>query len=118
MDVASVALPKHDELPGRSLVPQVRGVKVDERTLYFEHEGNRAVHEGRWKLVALRGEPWELYDVEQDRTELLDLSSQYTKVMEGLAKKFDTWADANHVTPFPDDYNVQYLKVTSKANGS
>ena len=39
------------------------------RTLYFEHESNRAIREGNWKLVALKYQPWELYDMTTVRTE-------------------------------------------------
>ena len=45
------------------------------RTLYWEHEGNRAVRRGDFKLVAVHGGPWELYDLEKDRTELSDLAA-------------------------------------------
>ena len=42
--------------------------------MFWEHEGNRAVRSGQWKLVAQHGQDWELYDMEEDRTELKDLS--------------------------------------------
>ncbi|MDO8834608.1 MAG: hypothetical protein Q7V01_03390 [Vicinamibacterales bacterium] len=39
--------------------------------IYWEHEGNRAVRRGRWKLVSRfeGGNPWELYDMESDRND-------------------------------------------------
>ena len=39
----------------------------EEDVLFFEHEGTRAVREGRYKLTALRGDSWKLYDMERDR---------------------------------------------------
>ena len=56
---------------GRSLRPLIEGrAEPEDRTLFWEHEGNRAVRQGRWKLVAVHDEPWELFDMEADRTEL------------------------------------------------
>ena len=81
------------------------------RTLYFEHEGNRAVREGAWKLVALRDQPWELYDFSNLRTEMKDLARDHPEIVNSLSKKWDTWATENFVTPMPKDYQVKYLKV-------
>ena len=60
-------------MAGMSLMPALRGGRMPARTLYFEHEGHRAVREGRYKLTALRGESWKLYDMDRDRTEMDDL---------------------------------------------
>ena len=102
-------------MAGTSLMPALRGEKLPERTLYFEHEGTRAVREGRYKLTALRGEPWKLYDTERDRTEIDDLSEQQPQRVATLAKKWDTWAAENQVTPLPESYPVHYLR-RSKAS--
>jgi arylsulfatase len=77
-------------LEGRSLVPAFRGEPAAPRTLFWEHEGHRAVRDGRWKLVARKGQPWELYDIEADRTELHDLSAREPDRVTRLAA---TWAD-------------------------
>jgi arylsulfatase len=50
------------------LVDQVNQSSKKERVLFFEHQGNRAVREGKWKLVAFDDKPWELYDFSNDRT--------------------------------------------------
>jgi len=77
----------------------------DDRILYWEHEGNRAIRQGRWKLVSeypgawssLRPYPkggnWELYDLEKDRTETEDLSASYPEVVERLSAEWTHWAD-------------------------
>ena len=82
------------------------------RTLYFEHEGHRAVREGRYKLTALRGQPWKLYDMERDRTEIDDLSAKQPGRVESMSKKWDAWAEENQVTPLPASYRVDYLRRT------
>ncbi|MEX1027014.1 MAG: arylsulfatase [Candidatus Paceibacterota bacterium] len=97
-------------MAGTSLLPLLQGGTVDARPLYFEHEGHRAVIEGRWKLVALRDESWELYDVDADRTELNNLVTEHPQVARRLSSQWDQWARENHVTPFPSDYGVDYLK--------
>ena len=48
---------------GQSLVRCFDSDDVQPRTLYWEHEGNRAIREGDWKLVGLRNQKWELYDM-------------------------------------------------------
>jgi arylsulfatase len=111
LEVTGAAYPRHETLPlpGRSLLPILAGEATEPRTLFFEHEGNRAVMDGRWKLVAVRGGPWELYDTETDRTELRDLATAHPDVVQSLAAKWDQWASENHVTPLPRDYKVGYF---------
>ncbi len=97
-------------MAGRSLLPALRGARMPERTLYFEHEGHRAVREGRYKITALRGGPWSLYDMQRDRTETQNLAAEHPKIVEDLSRKWDVWAAANNVTPFPRSYAVDYLR--------
>lgn len=73
-----------------------------ERTLFWEHEGNRAVRRGDWKLVAVHGGPWELYDLKKDRTELLDLASAQPDRVEALSSLYDEWAEGSGVKPWTD----------------
>ena len=101
-------------LPGKNLLPMLRGRKLADRMLFFEHEGNRAVRNGRWKLVALRNRRWELYDISKDRTEQRDLSSKRRDIVKRMSKAWDQWAAENHVTPLPDDYGVKYVPKTTK----
>lgn len=96
-------------LPGQSFLPILDGSDQVERTLYFEHEGHRAIRKGSFKLVARRGRAWELYDLDEDRTELHDLSKAQPERVEAMAKSWDEWAAANYVTPMPDDYDVGYM---------
>ncbi len=99
LDAAGAKYPKtfagHDITPteGVSLLPALRGEPLPRsQPLFWEHEGNRAVRDGKWKLVAQFGKPWELYDMESDRSETHDVASeQGTKVSE-LSAKYDAWA--------------------------
>lgn len=96
-------------MPGEDLVAQLDSDSSAFRTLYFEHESNRAIREGNWKLVALKYQPWELYNMTTLRTEGKDVSEKYHDVVSRLSSKWDTWAEENHVTPLPKDYKVKYL---------
>ena len=73
------------------------------RLLCWEHEGNRALREGRWKLVSLAGAAWELYDMDTDRAEMHDLAARDPERVKDLAAKWDAWAARTHVLPRPGD---------------
>jgi arylsulfatase len=102
-------------MAGTSLFPALRGKRLPERTLFFEHEGTRAVRDGRYKVTPLRGGPWKLYDMKRDRTELEGLADQHPQRVAQMAKKWDTWAAENQVTPLPENYPVNYLRKTEPA---
>ncbi|MDF1858687.1 MAG: arylsulfatase [Verrucomicrobiales bacterium] len=97
-------------LPGVDLIEQINHGTAEERTLFFEHQGNRAVRRGKWKLVALDDQPWELYDFSVDRTEMNDLAGKYPERVAEMNKAWETWGAENQVTPLPDDLGVKYLK--------
>ena len=86
---------------GRSLVPAFVGKPIQRDALYWEHQGNRAIRLGKWKLVAANREPWELYDMERDRTELDDLAGEYPDRVEELAQQWEAWAKRCGVQPWP-----------------
>ncbi len=81
--------------PGRSLLPVFRGVPHGgaDDGLFWEHEGNRAIRRGSWKLVALAGGPWELYDMSVDRTESNDLADSRKDLVADLQMRYHAWAD-------------------------
>ncbi len=80
-------------LAGRSLVPVLQGRRVSERTLGWEHEGNRAIRIGDWKLVAPFRGGWELYKLTSDRTELNNLAAKNPANVKELAAAWQQWAD-------------------------
>lgn len=80
-------------MEGQSLVPALQGRTVSrERPLFWEFNGNHAVRDQKWKLVAERGRPWELYDLSADRSETTDLASRQPNRVAKLAKQYDDWA--------------------------
>jgi arylsulfatase A-like enzyme len=83
---------------GVSLLPAFSGQPLARsQPIFFNHEDNRAVRDGRWKLVALAGRSWELYDMESDRTELNDVSARYPDRVAAMAAQYDAWAKRTRV---------------------
>jgi arylsulfatase len=63
--------------PGKSLAPAfATDTTIQRDSLWWLHEGNRAVRVGDWKLVAAKDDPWELYDLRTDRAEQNNLAAQ------------------------------------------
>ncbi len=88
---------------GKSILAMLEGGRGDgNRLLFWEHEGNRAVRKGKWKLVALGpGEAWELYDIETDRIESKNLAADKPGIVKDLAAEYDQWAARCGVIAYP-----------------
>ena len=88
-------------LEGLSLRPVFGGVNPNREALYWEHEGNRAVRMGDWKLVAKHGQPWELYDITRDRVEANDRSAMDADRVREMAAMYEAWAARVGVVAWP-----------------
>ena len=85
-------------LEGVSLLPAFLGQPLRRgKPLFWEHEGNRAVRDGAWKAVQKFKGPWELYNIEADRTELRDLAVAEPERLRLLAAAWEAWAAASFV---------------------
>ena len=81
-------------LPGTSFRPLLEGQEEDgSRTIFWEHIGNRAVRDGDWKLVAKKGDPWELYNMSLDRSETLNLIEEEPEIASRLQASYEAWAE-------------------------
>ena len=103
-------------MEGKSLVPVFADNLLDREALYWEHEGNRAVRIGDWKLVSkphrrpraldlieeLPLEEWELYNMEEDRSETNNMAEMYPDKVVEMADKWMVWARRVHVVPKPE----------------
>jgi arylsulfatase len=85
---------------GRSLVPVFRGDKRQAPVYYWEHEGNRAVREDRWKLVSKFPDAWELYDIRADRVERNNLAARHPDHVRRMSSMYDAWAARCGVEPW------------------
>ena len=89
-------------LEGESLVPLIQGRKWQrERPIFWEHEGNRAVRDGNWKLVRQYPGNWELYDMEKDRTESNDLAEKEKGRVEEMVRMYGEWSEHCGVLEWP-----------------
>jgi arylsulfatase len=125
VDVAGATYPKtfkgHDITPmeGKSLLPAFAGKTIERDAIFWEHEGNRAVRQGDWKLVAKApAGKWELYNMIADRTEMHDLASAEPQKAKELQAKWEAWAKRANVLPWPwkPEYGGKEEVVGSTAN--
>lgn len=92
---------------GNSLAPLLRGVDqpVHTEPIYWEHEGNAAMRWGKWKLVREYEKPWELYDIDRDRTEMNNLATSHSAQRDEMVAKWEQWA-TEHEVAFPKRFNM------------
>jgi arylsulfatase len=121
LDAAGAAYPSEFQgrpvqpLEGESFLPALcgRGPDVRDRPLFWEHEGNRAMLDpaGQWKLVSRTVEssngPWELYDLETDRTELDDRAGREPGRVRNMAAAYTDWAARCGVLALRDGRLIQ-----------
>ncbi|MDP1589341.1 MAG: arylsulfatase [Prosthecobacter sp.] len=108
VDLAGANYPKeHAEntiqpMEGVSLAPVFKGGSLMRpQPLFWEHEGNRAIRSGEWKLVSKHPGGWEIYNITTDRTEMNDLAAQQPERVKEMASQWDAWAKRVGVMPWP-----------------
>jgi len=102
---------------GMSLLPALAGKKLNREYLFWEHEGNRAIRMGRWKLVSKLNTPmqftpedensWELYDLEKDPSETEDLAAEHPDRVRKMAAKWEEEAVRLKAKPWPWEENAR-----------
>jgi arylsulfatase len=107
VDIANATYPRElngipiQPLEGISLRPSFEGSPISRNSpLYWEHEGNRAIRMGQWKLVSKYPGDWELYDIEADRTEMVDLAKLYSARVQEMSGLWEAWANRVGVKPW------------------
>ncbi len=97
-------------LEGKSMVPALKNpdLPIHDTPIFWEHEGNRAVRQGKWKIVSKfdAGKndfgPWELYDIDSDASELNNLVSQQKDRTAQMAESYENWARAKNVADWQE----------------
>ncbi len=85
-------------LQGESLLDLLQGKEWHrEQPIFWEHEGNSAIRLGQFKLVRTHDHPWELYDMEADRTELNNLAGKNKPGELDMLKQYESWAKKSGV---------------------
>ena len=82
-------------MEGESLVPVFKGKTWERKgNLFWEHEGNRAVRSGNWKLVSKYPEnKWALYNMEEDRSEMNDMGTIHPEKIAEMETLYNKWAE-------------------------
>ncbi|MBL8057251.1 MAG: arylsulfatase [Anaerolineales bacterium] len=116
LEVAGAAYPAEldgqalQPLDGESLAPLLAGRPwARQQPIFWEHEGNAAIRSGHFKLVRKFNQPWELYDMDADRTELHDLSHGNGALTNDLIRHYEHWAQSIGVL----DWNVLLPRLLS-----
>ncbi|MDR1331588.1 MAG: arylsulfatase [Tannerella sp.] len=84
----------------RSLLPLISGEGVwnGERTFFWEHETGRAVRVGDWKLTALTGGGWQLFNLAVDYSETNNVAAEYPARVRELKTLWNNWAESVGLT--------------------
>ncbi len=91
-----------EPMQGVSLRPAFEGKAIGrEEPIFWEHEGNKAVRDGKWKLVLRDKQPWQLFNMDVDRTELHDLIGQERERASQMESAWNDWARRTYVDTWP-----------------
>lgn len=99
-EVAKVDIPKQwpgrepTPLAGVSLAPILAGGSLASRPpIHLMFSTDRGLRDGDWKLVSFRGEPWELYNITEDRTELNNLVAKHPEIARRMEEQWHDMAE-------------------------
>lgn len=118
VDLAGASYPK--ERGGSAILP-MEGVSLkpafgaDESAslgrktpIFWEHEGNKAVRDGKWKLVQRHKLAWQLFDMDADRTEQHDLIKEQPEIAKKMEAQWTAWAERSFVDPWPGPDHTEW----------
>ncbi|MBM3861828.1 MAG: arylsulfatase, partial [Verrucomicrobia bacterium] len=98
-EIAGATIP--DSWPGReptplagiSLAPIFAGLSLPARPpIHLLFAGDRGLRDGDWKLVSFQSQPWELYNLAQDRAELHNLAAQHPDIVARMRQQWHEMA--------------------------
>lgn len=117
IDIAGLKYPKEfngnaiQPYEGKSLSPAFTNQATERESIFWEHEGNRAIRSGKWKLVSRTKyvkkftdadeKAWELYNIEIDRSETINLALKYPEKVKELSLLWEREAIRTKAKPWP-----------------
>ncbi|MCP4854918.1 MAG: arylsulfatase [Fuerstiella sp.] len=83
-------------ISGVSLVPILKGQPLNRSApIHLLFGDDRGLRDGDWKAVSFKRQPWELYNIASDRTEISNVASAHPERMAAMVRQ---WTDmAEHV---------------------
>ncbi len=118
LELAGTAYPQQfnghqiQPMEGRSLLTLLQGGTRPPAVYVWEHEGNRAIRQGDYKLVNRFGSDWELFDMRVDRLEANNLAARMPEKVKEMSALYDReaarigirpWVGAQTEIGWPDD---------------
>lgn len=90
---------------GESFISKIKNNSWSRRNpIFYEWAGNRSIIDGKWKMVSTYPKnQWELYDLENDRTESKDLAKSFPAIVEKLDNAYQLWARKNDVAVWNEE---------------
>jgi arylsulfatase A-like enzyme len=94
---------------------------ANNQTIFWEHEGNRAVREDNWKLVSYYNEiqeamgvvgtgkrtgRWELYNLTDDRTETQNRITEEPDRFKRMLEKYNAWSQRMNIRDWEELLNM------------
>ena len=101
-------------LEGTSLTRIFDDQPNGKEALVWEHEGNRAVRKGDWKLVCKFPGDWELYNIVENRTETDNVADSHPDIVEELSALHDAWAERCDVKPWAHMQEIMAEKAARR----
>jgi arylsulfatase len=99
---------------------------------YYELFGNRAIYKDGWKAVTIHAnrmpwdlnkvqpfedDVWELYHIDEDFSEAVNVAGEYPEKLEELKKRWEELAWENNVYPLYDDMIMRVTKQQDRLFG-
>jgi len=81
------------------LTPLLQDKEIEDHVLCWEHQGNAAIRYNQWKAVMSYPDAWELYNIENDRSESDNLAEKHQDILYQLVMLYTQWADRCNVIP-------------------
>src|SRR5690606_33874489 len=92
VQLSGASLPTDRFFDGKNILPVLKAESTNSphAALYFEDGDDDALIWGEWKIVREKEEqPWQLYNLQQDQSESLELSKDYPELVQKLSHAFD-----------------------------